>query len=100
MIVELWVILGFAGVGVILGSLVWIFFKVADAIDRDINNWKEKNMDLKNLLSRLALIEEQIEKMREHLLILKRTLYYYEQLEKQKGHPPTQQEIEDFFNEK
>jgi hypothetical protein len=57
-------------------------------------------MDLKNLLSRLALIEEQIEKMREHLLILKRTLYYYEQLEKQKGHPPTQQEIEDFFNEK
>jgi hypothetical protein len=38
MTVELWVILSFAGVGVILGSLVWIFFKVADAIDRDINN--------------------------------------------------------------
>ena len=57
-------------------------------------------MDLKNLISRISLVEEHIEKMREHLLILKRTLYYYEQQEKQKAHAPTQQELEDFFNEK
>jgi hypothetical protein len=38
MTVEFLVILSFGGVGVIIGTLIWIFLKVADAIDKDIHN--------------------------------------------------------------